>query len=209
MRCNPQLSLPGRPQPGPARRDDRARRGVRATGGNTITGLTADDRDPPTTSGAIAVANLHAQIVGLGVRLATARSIQAAGTPSAVAEQVLLVDLLLLRGQVLGRITDYERAAELAEALARDAPDDGAAWLAQARTRATFHRFAEALGDLNAAGQRGADRAGVDADRAAILQAVGCSAEALVLRRDAAERRPDLATLGALAVLQAGSGTDG
>ena len=117
-----------------------------------------------------------------------------------------LVDLLLLRGQVLGRIADYERAAELAEALVRDAPDDGAAWLARARTRATFHRFPEALADLDAAGRRGADRAALDAERAAILQAVGCYAEALVLRRTAAERRPDFATLGALAVLQAERG---
>ena len=123
-----------------------------------------------------------------------------------MAEQALLVDLLLLRGEVLGRIADYERAAELAEVLVRDAPDDGAAWLARARTRATFHRFAEALADLDAAGRRGADRAAVDAERAAILQAVGCYAEALVLRRTAAERRPDFATLGALAVLEAERG---
>ena len=46
----------------------------------------------------------------------------------------------------------------------------------------------------------------MDAERAAILQAVGCSAEALVLRRHAARRSPDLATLGALAVLQAERG---
>ena len=107
---------------------------------------------------------------------------------------------------MLGRIADYERAAGLAEVLVRDAPDDGAAWLARARSRATFHRFTEALGDLDAAGQRGADGAAVDAEQAAILQAVGCSAEALVLRRDAAGRRPDLATLGALAVLKAERG---
>ena len=44
------------------------------------------------------------------------------------------------------------------------------------------------------------------AERAAILQAVGCYAEARVLRRDAAERRPDFATLGALAVLEAEHG---
>jgi hypothetical protein len=62
-----------------------------------------------------------------------------------VADQVLLVDLLLLRGQVLGLIADYERADELADVLVRDAPDDGTAWLARARTRATFHRFPEAL----------------------------------------------------------------
>jgi tetratricopeptide (TPR) repeat protein len=150
------------------------------------------------------MANLQAQIAGLTARLLAARSGQVARP--AVTEQVLLVDLLLLRGHVRGRITDYERAQALAEALARDVPDDGTSWLARARTRATFHRFAEALADLDAAGRRGADRAGVDAERAAILQAVGCSAEALVLRRDAARRRRDLATLGALAVLQAERG---
>ena len=48
-------------------------------------------------------------------------------------EQALLVDLLLLRGRMLGRIADYERAAELAERLVRDASDDGTAWLARAR----------------------------------------------------------------------------
>jgi hypothetical protein len=61
------------------------------------------------------------------------------------------VDLLLLHGQVLGRIADYERAAELAEMLVSDAPDAGTARMARARTRATLHRFAEALADLEAA----------------------------------------------------------
>jgi tetratricopeptide (TPR) repeat protein len=124
----------------------------------------------------------------------------------AVAERALLVDLLMLRGEVLGCIADDERAAELAQVLVRDAPDDGAAWLARARTRAAFHRFLEALADLDAAGRRDVDRAAPDAERAAILQAVGCYAEALVLRRDAAERRPDFTTLGALAVLEAERG---
>ena len=123
-----------------------------------------------------------------------------------LAERARLVDLLILRGEVLGRIADYERAAELALVLVRDAPDDGAAWLARARTRATFHRFAEALADLDAAGRRGADRAALQAEWAAILQAVGCYVEARVLRRDAAERRPDFAALGALAVLEAEHG---
>jgi tetratricopeptide (TPR) repeat protein len=107
---------------------------------------------------------------------------------------------------VLGCIADDERAAELAQVLVRDAPDDGAAWLARARTRAAFHRFLGALADLDAAGRRGVDRAALDAERAAILQAVGCYADARVLRRDGAERRPDFATLGALAVLEAEHG---
>jgi tetratricopeptide (TPR) repeat protein len=148
------------------------------------------------------VANLQAQIDGLAAQLAGARSSRA----PAVAERARLVDLLILRGEVLGRIADYECAAELALVLVRDAPDHGAACLARARTRATFHRFAEALADLDAAGRCGAGQATLDAERAAILQAVGCYAEARVLRRDAAERRPDFTTLGALAVLEAERG---
>jgi tetratricopeptide (TPR) repeat protein len=182
---------------------DPARRAVRTSGGGSIiTGLT-EGECLPTTSGGIAVANLQAQIDGLAMSAHRTRSGRAG--PAAM-EQALLVDLLLLRGRMLGRIADYARAAELAEALVRDAPDDGTAWLARARDRATFHRFPEALADLDAAGRRGADRAVVDAERAAILQAVGCYDDALVLRRTAAERRPDFTTLGALAVLQAERG---
>jgi tetratricopeptide (TPR) repeat protein len=164
--------------------------------------VTDDDCRMPTTSGVIALTNLQAQIGGLTARLAGARS----GHAPPVAEQALLVELLLLRGRVLGCIADYERAALVAEMLVGDAPEDAAAWLARARTRATYHRFLEALADLDAAGRRGADRAALDAERAAILQAVGCYAEARVLRRDAAERRPDFATMGALAVLEAEHG---
>ena len=164
--------------------------------------MTDDDRRLTTTSGVLALANLQAQIDGLAAQLAGARSSRA----PAVAERARLVDLLILRGDVLGRIADYEQAMGLAELLVCAAPDDGASWLARARTRATFHRFAEALADLDAAGRCGADQATLDAERAAILQAVGCYAEALVLRRTAAERRPDFTTLGALAVLEAEGG---
>ena len=154
----------------------------------------------------IALTNLQAQINGLTARAAAARSGQTALARPAVAEQALLVDLLILRGDVLGHIAEYEQAARLAELLVCAAPDGGASWLARARTRATFHRFAEALADLAAARRCGADQATLDAERAAILQAVGCYADALVLRRTAAERRPDFTTLGALAVLEAERG---
>lgn len=170
-----------------------------------MTALTQVGRDL-TTSGGIAVTNLNAQIDGLTARLQSARSTRAAMAVLTADAITPLVDLLLLRGQVLGRIADYERAAGLAEALVRDAADDGAAWLARARTQATLHRFAQALADLDVARRRGADPAALDSERAAILQAVGCCAEALVLRRTAVERRPDFTTLGALAVLQAERG---
>jgi tetratricopeptide (TPR) repeat protein len=170
-----------------------------------MTRLPSADCEPVTTNGTIAVANLHAQIAGLAARACPAPPGQAAAS-LAVATQALLVDLLTLRGETLGRIADYERAAELAEELVRDAPEDGRAWLARARTRATFHRFTGAMADLETAGQNGVDRATVDAERAPVLQAVGCYWHALVLCEDAAKRRPGFTTLGALAVLQAERG---
>lgn len=169
-----------------------------------MSGLSSEDREPSTTSGTIAMANLQAQIDGLTLRVSGAGSGRAA--PRAVAGRAVLVDLLLLRGHVLARIADHERAAELAEWLVRNAPDDGTAWLARARTRATFRRFAVALADLETAGRNGLDGATVNAERAPILQALGCYWHALVLCEIAAKRRPCFTSLGALAVLQAERG---
>jgi tetratricopeptide (TPR) repeat protein len=169
------------------------------------TGL-AEEECQPLTSGTIAVVNLHAQIDALAALPPGKGSRRPAAARPAVAEQALLADLLTLRGHVLGRISDDERAAQVAEQLVRDAPEDGAALLARARARATFHRFAEALADLGAARRCGADRAALDVERAVILQAVGCHTDALVLCRNAEERRPTFTTLGALAVLQAERG---
>jgi tetratricopeptide (TPR) repeat protein len=163
------------------------------------------DREPVTTDGTIAVANLHAQIAGLAARACPVPPGQAAAS-LAVATRALLIDLLTMRGEVLGRIADYELAAKLAEQLVCDAPDNGTAWLARARTRAIFHRFVEALADLDAAGRSGLDRATVDAERALILQAAGFYWHALVLSESAAKRRPGFAAVGALAVLQAERG---
>jgi tetratricopeptide (TPR) repeat protein len=171
-----------------------------------MTGLATEEDELATTSGTIAVVNLQAQVDSLAARAHRAGSGQAAAALLPVAQQAVLIDLLTLRGHVLGQIADYERAAELAERLVRDAPDDGTALLARARTRATFHRFSEALADLEAAGRSGCDQAALDAERAAILQAVGCHAEALVLYQNAVERKHDFTTLTALAVFQAERG---
>ncbi len=147
----------------------------------------ANDAELATTSGVIALVNLRAQIDGL--------ESQAAAGRLAPAQRASLIDLLILGGHVLGRIADYERAAALAEQLVHDAPADDIAFLARARTRATFHRFAAALADLDAAERLGSDRAGLDAERAAIFQALGRYDDALAFRRNAAESRPDFATL--------------
>jgi hypothetical protein len=153
-----------------------------------------NDADVVTTGGAIALANLETQIASLEARMATGR-LGVAGLTS-------LVELLLLRGQLLSRIADYERALTLAGQLVRQEPREAISWLMRARARATLHEFEDALSDLDAAKCLGADRDTLDAERAAIVQALGRSDEALVLRRKAVDERADFAALGALAVLQ-------
>ena len=86
-----------------------------------MTTLAQDDRELATTSGDIAVANLNAQVNGLAAQLDRARSAQEGSALPTLSGAASLVDLLLLRGQVLGRVADYERATELAEAPARRA----------------------------------------------------------------------------------------
>src|SRR5262249_30059563 len=117
--------------------------------------------DPLTlTDGGIAVLNLQAQIDGLEGHSTTAE----AGT---------LIDLLILRGQILGCISDYERAAELANRQVGAALKDPAAYVARARTRAVFHRFTDALDDLDDADRMSPHDAAAKRERAAILQAQG------------------------------------
>jgi tetratricopeptide (TPR) repeat protein len=150
------------------------------------------------TAGAIAMINLQAQIDGLEQLVAGGRA--------AISVQVELIELITLRGQVLGRIGDYEWADERAEQLTRDAPADGMAIVARARARARFHRFADALADLDAAQRLGADPALVDAERAGVFQAIGRYEAALTIYNEAAKRRADVTVLGALATLHAERG---
>jgi tetratricopeptide (TPR) repeat protein len=166
---------------------------------------TDDDQGPPTTSGAIAVVNLHAQIDSLTA--AAARSTSGWSAPQGMAEELLvLIDLLTLRGHFLGRIADYEQAQDLAEWLVRNAPNDPIALPARARTRATFHRFDEATADLDCAEACGLDRPTLQTERAVIRQALGDHAQAQALYDSAAQRPPGFAALAALAVLHAESG---
>lgn len=151
-----------------------------------------------TTSGALALSNLKAQIDGWEARLS-------AGGCSA-AEHAELIELVALRGQLLGHIADYESAEERTLELWRTRSDDGYAHLARARARARFHRFQEALTDLDAAQRLGADPEPIEQERAAILQAIGAFDQALAILGRAAEARRDFASLGRLAVLHAERG---
>jgi tetratricopeptide (TPR) repeat protein len=130
---------------------------------------------PRLTDGTIALLNLQAQIDGL----------EGHGTSD---ETATLIDLLILRGLILARISDYERAAQLADRLVGDAGTDAAAYVARARSRAVFHRFAEALDDLYYADRIAPEDAAANQERAAIMQALGRYHEALVPYQNAADR---------------------
>ena len=149
-----------------------------------------DVTELPVTDGTIALLNLQAQIEGLepDVRLGQA----------SIESRVGLIDLITLRGLILGHIADYQRGDEMAEQLVRDAPTDGTAFVARARTRAVFHRFTDALDDIDRAERLGLDAETTNRDRAAIFQAVGRYDEALAIREEAADRRASFENVAAL-----------
>jgi tetratricopeptide (TPR) repeat protein len=147
------------------------------------------------THGTIALRNLEAQIEGLEPN-------SNPGFPR-VEERVWLIDLLALRGSILGSIADYERALNLAHLLVRDAASEAAAFLARARTHAVFHRFRDALDDLDMADRLAADAEAVNRERAAVFQGLGRYEEARAMREEHARRCPSFESLGALTTLYA------
>ena len=151
-----------------------------------------------TTDGAIALGNLEAQIAA-EERLASHGLLT-------VSQRAAIAELLIMRGQFLGRIADYERAEELAEQLVREAPTDGSAFLVRARARATFHRFAGALADLGEAERLGVNSNYSAAVRASIFQASGRYDEALAIRQQLVQARSNIHSLGAEASVWAEQG---
>jgi len=156
---------------------------IAATNMNDVTEL-------PLTDGTIALLNLRAQIEGLepDVRLGHAT----------VESRVSLIDLITLRGLIIGHIADYQRADEMAEQLVCDAATDGTAFVARARTRAVFHRFTDALNDIDRAERLGLDAETTSGDRAGIFQALGRYDEARAIREEAADRRDSFENVAAL-----------
>jgi len=154
-----------------------------------------------TTDGTIALHNLEAHIEGLEQQAAR-------GTQSSQAGAAL-VDLIMLRAQILGRIADYERAQMLAERQVDRAPADALALLARARTRGSLHRFVEALADLEAAERLGLQGRELDVETAAVLQGMGRYEEAWSLRKAGEERYGDFESLAALASIHADLGKIG
>jgi tetratricopeptide (TPR) repeat protein len=146
------------------------------------------------TSGRIAVANLSAAIEGLERR-------RAAG--AGFADLLALSNLLFVRGDVLGRIADHDRAERIGIDAAESSTDTAAALYIRAQLAARFHRFEEAAGQLDGAFAAGHSAREVDVERAALLQATGRYHEALALRERHANDNPGIHSLGALASLLA------
>ena len=153
----------------------------------------------PLTDGVLAMSNLQAQIEGRERQVIAGRS-------TTVSDQAEFIELVALRGQILGRIVDYEWAEEEAEKLTRNAQGGGTAFVVLARAQARFHRFAEALADLDKAQQLGTDPAVVDSERASVFQAMGRYEPALTIYSEAAKLRADFDLLGGLATLYAERG---
>jgi tetratricopeptide (TPR) repeat protein len=146
-----------------------------------------------TTAGVIALGNLEARIAGQLARAAAGRL--------SVGERAELVELIALRGHVLGCIANAERADVMADELVRDVPTDARSFVARARTRGVFHQFASALTDLDTAAALGGDRVEIDVERAAICQALGRYDEALAICLLAVDSHADFSARAALAGL--------
>ena len=146
------------------------------------------------TSGRIAVANLSASIDGL-----ERERVEGATFDSLLA----LSKLLFLRGDLLGRIADHDRAETIAAEAVDLSPDSAGALYIRAQIAGRFHRFEQAKTLLDQAFAAGHSKQEFDVERAALLQATGHYDEALVLRAKLAKHDPGIDSLGGLATLLA------
>ena len=126
------------------------------------------------TSGRIAVANLSASIAALESRRAADTSVE---------DLLALSNLLFVRGDLLGRTVDHDRAESVANEAIASSRDTARALYVRARLAARFHRFSEAGTLLDRALASGHPAREADAERAALFQATGRFSEALVLRK--------------------------
>jgi Tetratricopeptide repeat len=146
------------------------------------------------TSGRIAVANLSASIDSLERRRLERATFE---------DLLALSKFLFLRGDLLGRIVDHDRAELMAKKAIAFSPDFATTLYICARLAERFHRFDDAKALLDHALAAGYPTEEVDLERAALLQATGRYSEARVLRERLAKDNPGIHTLGALASLLA------
>jgi tetratricopeptide (TPR) repeat protein len=146
------------------------------------------------TSGRIAVANLSTSLESLE------RGIGGRPTFDGLSA---LSKLLFLRGDLLGRIADHDKAQVVAKKAIAWSRDRGSALFIRARLAGRFHRFEEAVTLIEQAREAGHPTREVDSEKAALLQATGKYPEALLLRERLAKENPCIHTLGSLATLLA------
>jgi tetratricopeptide (TPR) repeat protein len=146
------------------------------------------------TSGRIAVANLSASIASLELR-------RVEGTT--FGDLISLSKLLFLRGDLLGRIADHDRAELVAIEAISQASHTASVFFTRARLAGRFHRFEEAKELLDRALAGGYRTQEIEIEKAGLFQATGQYREAMVLRVKLAEDDPGIHTLGALATLLA------
>jgi tetratricopeptide (TPR) repeat protein len=146
------------------------------------------------TSGRIALGNLSTSIESLELRRIKHRTFE---------DQLALSKLLFLRGDLLGRIMDHDRAELVAKKSIAFSPDTASTLHIRARLAERFHRFQEANALLDQALAAGHPKDEIDIEKAALLQATGRYTEALALRERLAKDNPGIHTLGSLASLLA------
>jgi tetratricopeptide (TPR) repeat protein len=148
------------------------------------------------TSGSIAMANLSALIDGLELRRSKGAGFRELDT---------LSSLLFVRGDLLGRIVDHNRAELVGNEAVALSPESSGALFIHARLASRFHRFKEAA-DLLDRAAAGHSQKEIDGERASLLQATGQYREALALRERLARGNCGIQTIGALATLLAEMG---
>jgi hypothetical protein len=137
-------------------------------------------------SGRIAFDNLSASIASLECRCVDGTSVE---------DQLALSKLLFVRGDLLGRIADHNRADSVANEAIASSRDTARALYIRARLAARFHRFSKAGTLLDRALASGYCAREADAERAALFQATGRFSEALVLRQKLATEKRGIDTV--------------
>ncbi|MBL4633179.1 MAG: tetratricopeptide repeat protein [Kofleriaceae bacterium] len=154
-----------------------------------------------TTSPAIALRNMHAQISSMQRRVET--------FPSDIGSREVLVDLLLNRTKFLGSYDDFDMALALAKDAKQHAKEHASAGrvaLLHAKVLSAVHRFDEALLEISAAETLGAH--GTSQARQSIELARGNDAVEIVsLRTAEATRVPSYASRTALASALSSAGS--
>lgn len=163
---------------------------VESDAGGAVSSVSPRKR-PATTSWNIAGGNLDGQIA---TYLSRDLSQPKEASPA--------VELLLARGQFVGRVADYEKADDIAQQVARLNPQNGKALRTRASVHAALHRWDEATKDLDAAEKLGTPTDDLAPARGSIAMARGQYDEAAKLLRADGADASDIAMTAVLAGLR-------